>query len=253
MTSISTPAIILRRVNHGDYDLIVTFFTLNNGKISMIAKFAKKSVKRFAGILELFSVLQVVCKTGRNRGLPVLQEASLKHLFSGIRSDIKKTAYAGYWVELTNKWMEEWAKQVRVYHLLQYALKKLDQGLTQEKAISILFQIKFMSLFGLSPNLSECGICGIPLEKIENSRIIFDIIKGGLVCKNCSAGSSRPILLSKGTIKQLFWIENNDLKKAERIKFTPFALQESEKFLEAFVPYHLGKEPRSLKFLRQIR
>jgi hypothetical protein len=30
-------------------------------------------------------------------------------------------------------------------------------------------------------------------------------------------------------------------------------LKEGLEFMEAFVPYHLGKEPRSLKFLRQIR
>ena len=31
------------------------------------------------------------------------------------------------------------------------------------------------------------------------------------------------------------------------------ALEESTQFLEEFVCYHLGKQPRSLKFLRQIR
>jgi hypothetical protein len=30
-------------------------------------------------------------------------------------------------------------------------------------------------------------------------------------------------------------------------------MDEAQRFLETFVPYHLGKEPRSLKVLRQIR
>jgi DNA repair protein RecO (recombination protein O) len=38
-----------------------------------------------------------------------------------------------------------------------------------------------------------------------------------------------------------------------RVKFAPDALREGLEFLETFVPYHLGKEPRSLKFLQQIR
>jgi DNA repair protein RecO (recombination protein O) len=37
------------------------------------------------------------------------------------------------------------------------------------------------------------------------------------------------------------------------MKFTSGAIREGLEFLEAFVPYHLGKQPRSLKFLRQIR
>ncbi|MBW1752074.1 MAG: DNA repair protein RecO [Deltaproteobacteria bacterium] len=85
MSSFETPAIMLRRVDFGDYDLIITFFTLKQGKKSVIAKSAKKSTKRFAGILELFSVLDIVFGKGRGKGLPVLQEAALKHPFAGIR------------------------------------------------------------------------------------------------------------------------------------------------------------------------
>ncbi|MDM8553033.1 DNA repair protein RecO, partial [Desulfobacterales bacterium HSG2] len=87
MNTFSTSAIMLRRIDFGDYDLIITFLTLDMGKVSVIAKSAKRSKKRFAGILELFSVLQVVCSRGR--GLPVLQEAVLRDPFIKIRSDIK--------------------------------------------------------------------------------------------------------------------------------------------------------------------
>ena len=70
MPLISTPAIMLRRIEFGDNDLICTFFSLQQGKVSLIAKSAKKSTKRFSGILELFCLLQVVYNTGRTKGLP---------------------------------------------------------------------------------------------------------------------------------------------------------------------------------------
>jgi len=97
MPIFSSPAILLRRMDYGDFDVIITFFTLQSGKLSLIAKAAKKSTKRFAGILELFSVLEVVVAAGRGQGLPILQEAVLKQPFSAIRADFKKTAYASYW------------------------------------------------------------------------------------------------------------------------------------------------------------
>ena len=75
MPVFTTPAILLRRIDYGDFDLILTFLSLKRGKISLIAKSAKKSKKRFAGILELFSHMEVVASTGKGRGLPVLQEA----------------------------------------------------------------------------------------------------------------------------------------------------------------------------------
>lgn len=244
---------MLRRIDHGDYDLIITFFTLNRGKISIIAKSAKKSIKRFQGVLDLFSVLQVVCTTGRGKGLPVLQEASLKHPFPKIRTDIKKTAYASYWAELVNEWMEDGERHVQIYELLVHILEELDLCHTPEETLSILFQMRFMSMCGLGPNLRNCCVCQVEMEKMKKDRIILDTKKGGLVCEKCASGSLGKILLSKGAIKQLLWIESGDLKKAQRIRFTPGALKECLEFLETFVPYHLGKEPRSLKFLRQIR
>ncbi len=242
---------MLRRIDFGDYDLIITFFTLSRGKISVVAKSAKKSVKRFSGILELFSVLQLMGTAGK--GLPVLQEAVLKQPFFRIRADIKKMAYASYWAELINEWMEEGEKNVQLYQLFQYVLGELDLGHTSEAALSIIFQMRFMTISGLCPNLSHCSVCRIEMEKIKKNEIVFDLRKGGLVCERCISAVWRRIYLSKGTIKQLLWIQSGDLKKAGRIRFTPQALREGLEFLEAFVPYHLGKETKSLKFLRQIR
>ncbi|MEA3438618.1 MAG: DNA repair protein RecO [Thermodesulfobacteriota bacterium] len=253
MPTFSTPAIMLRRIEFGDYDIIITFFTLNQGKVSAIAKSAKKSTKRFSGILELFSAIDIVYGSARGKGLPVLQEAVLKQPFLKIRADIKKTAYASYWAELINEWMEKGEKQPKIYYLLKYVLGELDFGNTPEAVLSILFQMRFMAISGHSPNLRQCSICKTQLEEMTKGSIIFDLARGGLVCDNCSPNFSKRIVLSKGTIKQLLWIEKGDLTKAKRIRFAPQASNEGLEFLEAFVPYTLGKEPKSLKFLRQIR
>ncbi len=117
---------MLRRVNYGDYDLIVTLLTLTEGRISVMAKSAKKSVKRFGGALELFSLLNITCTVGQKQRLPMLQEVSLTHPFSNIRSDILKTAYASYWSEIVLKWMMEGKKEDNLYHLLHGVLKELD-------------------------------------------------------------------------------------------------------------------------------
>lgn len=261
MSSFSTSAIILRKTDYQDYDLIITFFSSTKGKLSVIAKSAKKSIKRFAGVLEPFSVLHLTCRQGRGTSLPVLQEAVLKHPLTGIRADIKKTGYAGYWTELINKWLPESDQQIQLYGLFQQVLKELDLGHISEEILSIIFQMKFLSISGFYPNLNHCGICRLETTKIKNgikngikkNRVLFDIKKGSLVCDRCAAQTSRKISLSKGTIKQLLWVESKNFATAKRIKFSPRALGEGLEFLETFVPYHLAIEPQSLKFLRQIR
>jgi len=253
MPVFSTPAILLRRLDYGDFDVIITFFTLERGKLTLIAKSAKKSTRRFGGILELFSVLELVASSGRGKGMPVLQEAVLKQPFSEIRADFKKTAYASYWAELIFNWMEDNYRQDALYFLFEHVLSELDSGQTTSDALNILFQMRFLNLSGHRPHLSACSLCHQELENIQQAKIFLDLQRGGIVCGNCSSRSANRISLARGTIKQLLWIESGNLAKATRMKFSPSALKESTHFLEEFATYHLGKQPRSLKFLRQIR
>ncbi|RPH49706.1 MAG: DNA repair protein RecO [Desulfobacteraceae bacterium] len=254
MPNFISPAIVLRRIDYGDYDLILTFFTLKIGKISAIAKSAKKSTKRFGGILELFSVLEVVCSSRMDRDLMILQEADLINSFSGIRADLNKTAYASYFAEMVNEWTELGAKQEELYFLLCHVLKQIDTGCISDEISGILFLIRFASIAGIRPNLLKCSICSLEIDKIKEERIIFDFSRSGIICPKCAGGKSAGRLsLSKGTIKQLLWVENGGLIKAGKMKFTPLAIKEGLDLLEAFTAYHLGKEMQSLKFLKQIR
>ncbi len=253
MSTFSTPAILLRRSSYGDYDLIITLLSLAKGKITVIAKNAKKSRKRFAGVLELFSVLHMECRTPRGRGMPVLQDAALENPFSGIRGNIMKTSYASYWAELVNLWLEEGKEQTRIYHLLRYCLDSLDSGIIGNEELSIIFQLRFLSFSGLSPNFSECNMCHIKTDEIKGNHLFFELAKGGILCKGCSSSRLYSLNLSKGTVKQLLWIQENDLKTAGRLKLSRMALSEGLKFLEKFIVFHIGKEPKSLKFLRNLR
>ncbi len=253
MSGYSIPAILIRRIDFGDNDLIITFFTRDFGKTSAIAKSAKKSVKRFRGVLELFSHLSIVTGPHRGKRLPILKEAVLKHPFAGIRGDVTKTAYASYWVELIAKWMEEGVKQEALFDLLHRGLDRLDRGEMSEAVMSMLFQMRFLGISGLSPNFERCGVCDAPVASIRVNTLAFDLKRGGIVCDRCARGVQRRLTVSKGTLKRLEWLAGGDFAKAERVKFPPPAEAEGLKLLETFVPYHLGKELRSLKFLRQIR
>lgn len=253
MTPFSTPAILIRRRDYGDYDVIATFFTLSRGKVALIAKAAKKSVRRFAGVLELFSEMDIAGTAGRRPGLPVLQEAVLTQPFAGIRTIPTRIAYASYWAELIDAWMEEQVVQAELYRLLRHGLSELERGVTSEAVLSILFQIRFLRLSGHHPNLELCGVCRKAVDALQPGVLGVDIAKGGIACLECMPRLRQGPCLSKGTVKQLQWIANGDLARAARIRFSPTAVGEALEFLERFVPYHLGRQPRSLGVLRQLR
>lgn len=253
MGNFVTPAILLRRTVYGDYDLIVTLLTLAGGKRTVIAKNAKKSRKRFAGVLEPFSLLQVSCTDPKGGGMSVLQEASLEDPCAGIRGDILKTAYASYWSEILHVWMEEGKEDFRLFYLLRDSLQLLESGAADAEGISLVFHLRFLDFSGLSPNLSRCGGCRKTTDEIPGHRLFFELAKGEILCQGCSANTASRLDLAKGTVKQLLWIQNNDRRTAGRLKPNPVALDEGLRFLERFAVFHLGKEPKSLSFLRDLR
>lgn len=253
MANQTTPAILLRRIEFGDYDLIVTLFTLSQGKTSAIAKSAKKSIKRFPGVLEPFSLLNVVLTQGRRKGMPVLQEASLEDPFFKIREDIIKTAYASYWAELICLWMAEGEAQAPLYRLIWHVLSELNRGRTPVEVLSILFQMRFLSLAGFRPNFDHCHACKTCLDQIRYASVVSAPSKGGIACPTCGYPADDRLEISKGTLKQLMWTDTGDLERAARGRFTPAAIVEGLNFLETFVPFHIGKSPKSLKVLRTVR
>ena len=241
MALFSSPAILIRRLEYGDFDLIITFLTYQHGKMTVIAKSAKRSTKRFSGVLELFSLLDIVVSRSNRKGLPVLTEASFSSPLNHIRGNINKTAYASYWAELVNDTLEEGRSQVAVFELLDYALRTLDSGDMPDEVLSILFQMRLLTLSGLCPNLNFCCTCHSDVADNSQYKINVDLAKGGVVCEHCTPYSSGQRCLSKGTIKQLQWLNTCELNKAGRIRFSPTAMRESVAFLDSFLPYHMGR------------
>lgn len=250
--SFTTPAILLKRIDFGDDDLILTVLSPTSGKISLMAKSAKKSRKRFCGALDLFSVSNLVYTTGKGR-LPILQEAAVKQPFSQIRTHFGKTAYACYFAEIVNNWMEPDTAQPQIFELLIEVLHKLDKSDLPDDMLSIAFQMALMIVSGFSPNLSTCCDCHTDMENLKEYLIGISFPKGGLLCSSCNTTGLPVMHLSRGTIKQLQWMGCGCWNKIARARLSRQSIEESLGFLEAFVPYHLGKEPKSLSVLRQYR
>ena len=258
MLDFSSDAILLRRIEYGDYDYIITLLTEKSGKLSVIAKNAKKSIRRFQGALDLFSVLdiQVAFPRKKKDAMPVLANAELIDPFEKIRIDVEKTGYASYWTEILNFYLEEQKPQALLYKLLLFSMDTLNSGLIPKQVINLLFQIRFMSISGFAPDLKRCGICQALIDETSscNKKAVFDIQNGRLVCDKCVKGSiPNSIKLSKGTLKQLAWINENEIAKAGRIKFSNLAIAEGEAFLQAFIPFHIGREFKSLEFLKRVK
>ena len=123
MIDFSSDAVLLRRIEYGDYDYIITFLSEKAGKISVIAKNAKKSIRRFQGSLDLFSFMnvQVLFSKKKKHALPILFNVDLKDPFEKIRIDVEKTGYASYWTEIITFYLEEQKPQPALFKLFLFS------------------------------------------------------------------------------------------------------------------------------------
>src|SRR5512138_1226919 len=125
MRSVSDDALIIGLMDYRESDKIVTFFTRDHGRISGVARGAKRSVKRFGGALELFSRLTLNFIPAE--GLVAVHDVDPVTIYPHIRATLEGIAHAGYACELVAAMAPERMANQRLFRLLAAYLEQLDR------------------------------------------------------------------------------------------------------------------------------
>jgi DNA repair protein RecO (recombination protein O) len=225
-----TEAVVLDTTEHGESDLIVTFFTQRSGRLHAIAKGAKKSRKRFVNKLEQFSFLRISYQQKNSQSLAFLREADLHTAFIKLRTDVHLYNVASVMREFLLMAVREGEAETPVFSLTLWALHSLDNS-RPAPSVLVLFLLRFFDHIGYRPELRACTACGLSVNHSETYR--FDSSAGGLVCRRCTPVSmNRP--LSPGTIKMLVAAQDRPLEQLHRLKFSGPMLQESLHLLKNY-------------------
>src|SRR5919204_373892 len=89
-------AIVLRTVDYGEADRVVTLLSRERGKVSAFARAARASRRRFGGALEPFTLVHAEAKERRGAELFTLESVAVERAFGGIRGDLARIACASY-------------------------------------------------------------------------------------------------------------------------------------------------------------
>jgi DNA repair protein RecO (recombination protein O) len=146
-------AVVLKRISFGETDRILTLFTLEHGKLSAIAKGARRSVSRIAAATEPLTHSRMLLAMGQN--LDVLTQGEVKEAFHDIRCDLTKIAYASYFTEFVIASVEERQPNPELFHLLLSALYML-QRTEMPDLVARLFELQALRILGYEPELRQC-------------------------------------------------------------------------------------------------
>ena len=243
----ATDAIVLNCVEHGESDVIVTLFCQDVGRLTAIAKGAKRSKKRFVNKLELFSFLHITYQQKVNRSLAFLSEADLHTSFLHIRQDLELYSIASVIREFLLIGVKENEPDLQIFRLSLWALHNLDQK-QPPMTLLALFLIRFFDYVGYRPDLQACVHCG-SLVSAQN-RYNFDSTIGSIVCSSCNPHLQKGLPLSHGTIKILRSAQDQPLEKLHRLKISGGILYEALSLLQSYGNQLFQRDIASWKIVR---
>lgn len=225
--TVRTPALVLRRVDYGEADRIVTLLTESHGKIAVLARGARRSKQRFGASLEPFGVLEAGLSLGRG-SLATLKEASPLRAFPALLASLPAMTAAGRAIEKTRELSPERTPDARLFHTHVEFFDTLDAGAEPDELV-MAFELRVLSLLGMPPRLDGCARCG----KRRGTRPgTFAASMGGLLCQACGGGS---LLLSHETLKAMQHALSSEWAAT---RFGPSQSGVGEA-LESFVEWHL--------------
>lgn len=147
-----TNGIVLRRINYGEADRIITILTDSHGKITVMARGVRKEKSKLAGGIELFSVSQISFIPGR-RDMGTLVSSRLQTHYKNIVKDIGRTNLAFELIKQTDK-VTEANCEPAYFELLEQALTALNDNTLAAELIEAWFTMRLLKLMGHEPNLT---------------------------------------------------------------------------------------------------
>jgi DNA repair protein RecO (recombination protein O) len=247
-----TEAIVLRAIPYGEADLILTFFTRARGRLSALARAARKSKRRFSGALELFTLSSLHLGGRASGDLWTLQAAQPVRAFASLALDMACFAHASYGTELLRELSPAEVPDEPALDLVLALFAELEAHGAHAQVLRA-FELALLDIIGLSPVLDRCVGCGA--TELDGRGMLLDASRGGVCCASCAAlarqAGVRPL---SGPARQALALAQAapDLTAARALAPEAAAASEARDAMLALLLGHVGKPLRSLEFISKM-
>ncbi len=243
-------AIVLNRLDYRESDSLLSVYTANFGKLSLLARGTKKINSKLSGHLEPFSLIDILIIKGR--GFDYIGSAFSRRAFLNIKNDLNKLYYAGAGIRSFNRLVKEGEKDENLFFLLKGFLELLDdyrEDLSKERGeiFYSFFILKLLLELGYGPEMYECLDCH---TKIKTGKNYFNLKNGGLICSDCfnrqpfvyqKDGLLAPEILqiSDNSIKLIRLITSNELGVVKKLYLEKKYIHELAVLIDSFLDFRL--------------
>ncbi|MBW3543746.1 MAG: DNA repair protein RecO [Planctomycetes bacterium] len=246
MSSEKTDGIVIRQVDYSETSRVVSFFTRDFGRISAMAKGARRLKGPFEAALDLLAECQIVFIRKSSASLDLLTEARLLARFQPLTGSLP-ALYGGYYIaELLAGLTEEYDPHPALYDEARLALARLG-GPGDSRASILRFELAILREIGQLPVLDQCIVCGAPVSG-ETSYSLW-VGQGGLICRRCGRDEYAKEFVPAGSIAVLQRLATADAESIGRLHISPAQHKQLRPLVTKAISHALGRRPRTLRYL----
>ena len=235
MGTIKMSGIIISENNLGDYDKMLTMLTPGLGKISCVAKGARRQRSALLAGTQFLCFGEYMMYKGSNTY--TINSCETIEVFYNLRTDLDKLNYA---VEITKIIRDVTEENQNCYKILQlflntlYTLSETDKN--PDLIISV-FKLKLLCFLGFTPRITECVNC----KQNENLHY-FSLKDNGFKCEVCSRQDKSCLQMSESTVNAIKYIIMAPAKKLFSFNLKDESLNELKLITKLYFNEKLEKD-----------
>ena len=171
MAGFKVEGVVLKRKNFGEADRILTVFSLQKGKITVLAKGVRRITSRRGGNVELLN--RSLMYLHQAKTFLILTEATTLDTFSRIKADLTLSTYAYHIIELVDKLTAENQGNRILYEYLVEVLRRLERKPRQ--ILVRAFEVKILSVLGFIDFSSKTYISTLGVSA-QTGELLGDLV-----------------------------------------------------------------------------
>lgn len=243
---IKVRGVVIKAVNLGEADKIITLFSKEHGKIQAIAKGARRTRSKLIAGTQLFCYGDFLLFKGRT--WYYVNQVDMINSFYKLRNDLERLSCSTYIIQLTSEVVQPEQPSQEIFNLIVEALKMFVESKGSSQLLLRAVELKIMDLAGFRPVLNRCVNCGKPGDVH-----CFSPASGGVVCNDCKRIDICCYSISPTTLELMKAMLRWNLTKISCIRIDVSILKEIENIMRTYIAVHIDKTFSTIRFMDSIK
>ena len=240
-----TKAIIIKAIDYKENDKLIWAYCEELGKITFIAKGAKKSKSKNLSLTLPLCFGEYIFFKGRN--LYNLQEGKIINSFQGLLNNLDKLTYSSYVCELIDICVQDSEVNKTLFREFITCLYLLNTDAMDYELLIRAFELRLLSATGYGLEFDKFCICK---RSIGTSDYISLSHFGG-VCVECN--KEHGLYISRAGYNALRFLNNTPMDKIYRLNVNKDIKKQIEKVTTFIINSNYSRKPKSLEMLNYIK